>query len=49
MWDWASNSTFTVLQVVPNDANFNYFFTLVTVFGLISTAVVLMIKLITRT
>lgn len=58
MWDWANDTVFTVvewmpeldsaLNPVPGAPEFNYFFTLVSIFGVISVGFGLLMKLITR-
>lgn len=39
--------TVKVMQVIPNDV-FNYFFTIVSVFGLIAFSIGILVKLISR-
>lgn len=58
MWDWADNTIFDVIEWMPElDAasqpvigapEFNYFFTLVSIFGVIAVGFGLIMKLITR-
>lgn len=58
MWDWANDTIFEVvewmplldasLNSVPGAAEFNYFFTLVSIFGVLSLAVGTLVKMITR-
>lgn len=48
MWEWSDNTTFDVLPVLYGNPEFNYFFTLVCIFGIISVAVGLLVKVITR-
>ena len=58
MWDWADNTVFEIiewmplldefLEPVPGAAEFNYFFTLVSIFGIISLGFVTILKMITR-
>jgi hypothetical protein len=52
MWGWLDNTVFTVVEWLPvaqsGAAEFNYFFTLVSVFGVISVGFVVLLKMITR-
>lgn len=58
MWDWADDTVFTVIEwmpeldallvPIPGAPEFNYFFTLVSVFGVISVGFVTIMKMITR-
>jgi len=53
MWDWASGTTFEVLEVVESTINFNAdafnaAFTYVSVFGIISVFFMVILKMITR-
>ena len=58
MWDWANDTIFDVVEWMPlldaslnpisGAAEFNYFFTLVSIFGVLSLAVGTLVKMITR-
>ena len=52
MWGWANDTVFNVIEWLPlaqsGAAEFNYFFTLVSLFGVIAVAVGTLVKLITR-
>lgn len=58
MWNWVNDTVFDIVewmplldefsQPVPGAAEFNYFFTLVSIFGVISLAVAVLVKMITR-
>lgn len=40
--------TVKVMQIIPNNDVFNYFFTIVSVFGLIAFSIGILVKLISR-
>jgi hypothetical protein len=52
MWDWADNTVFDIIEWLPaaqtGGPEFNYFFTLVSIFGVIALAVGTLVKIITR-
>lgn len=52
MWDWTDGTIFNVIEWLPatqtGAPEFNYFFTLVSIYGVIAIAIGLLVKLITR-
>lgn len=48
MWDWSGVVEFMILQVIPGNEPFNYFFTVVTALGILSWGIVCLVKVVSR-
>jgi len=50
MWPWTGEVTFNIMQVMSGDGSeyFNYFFTLVSAFGLFSFGIGCLVKIVSR-